>query len=94
MDKQTWDGLLRRVRELGELRERVDDKEKLLLKLAGWRETCETPGSRWMWTKRISITRWYGGQMKTIEYDALMTQKDAVYLQMSLIEEYRLNRRD
>jgi hypothetical protein len=30
--------------------------ERALTKL-GWKHTCQTPGSFWLWTKRITITR-------------------------------------
>ena len=39
-----------------------EDRENAItrfLKMRGWQNTCQTPGSFWLWTKRIEVTRRY-----------------------------------
>jgi hypothetical protein len=37
--------------------EELTDVKKLFLRKAGWSYTCQTPGSFWLWTKKITVTR-------------------------------------
>ena len=38
-------------------RELIDDKRNAFLRANGWKYTCDTPGSVWMWEKTISDGR-------------------------------------
>lgn len=40
-----------------DLKEKLGQAKKDYLKRHGWRETCRTPGSIWLWTKRIDVVR-------------------------------------
>jgi hypothetical protein len=39
--------------------ERLKEACKRFLVSNGWRETCQTPGSYWLWTKKVTIHRSY-----------------------------------
>lgn len=37
--------------------DKVEEAKTGFLNACGWKHTCQTPGSYWLWTKQISITR-------------------------------------
>jgi hypothetical protein len=39
------------LREIAEAEEKREDLEEAYLRERGWQQTCETPGSLWVWTK-------------------------------------------
>jgi hypothetical protein len=41
------------MEDVQRLREEVEDKAHALLRSKGWRYTCSTPGSRWLWEKKL-----------------------------------------
>jgi hypothetical protein len=45
------------LREIAEAQERREALEEAYLVERGWKQTCETPGSLWAWTKQLSDGR-------------------------------------
>ena len=45
------------LREIAEAQERQEALEEASLVERGWKQTCETPGSLWVWTKQLSDGR-------------------------------------
>jgi hypothetical protein len=41
------------LREIAEAEEKREDLEETYLRERGWQQTCETPGSLWVWTKTL-----------------------------------------
>lgn len=40
-----------------EMKKQLGHAKRIYLVAAGWKETCRTPGSIWLWTKRIDVIR-------------------------------------
>jgi hypothetical protein len=47
------------ILQLDKAQEAFTDQRRVSLIICGWKETCETPGALWLWTKRITLTRRY-----------------------------------
>jgi hypothetical protein len=41
------------LREIAEAEEKREELEEAYLRERGWQQTCETPGSLWVWTKTL-----------------------------------------
>lgn len=73
------------ITRIRELEEELNDTRESYLRRAGWAYTCHTPGSYWMWTKRIEHTTVSPvSGTTTAQYDALVDLKTAVRLQEAM----------
>ena len=45
------------LREIAEAKEKREELEEAYLRERGWKQTCETPGSLWVWTKKLPDCR-------------------------------------
>ncbi len=79
---------LARLYEIDHAEERLGFEVARLLREAGWKYTCDTPGSYWMWEKEIEIvthTRAKGQPSETRrKVVALVDQETAVRLELHL----------
>jgi hypothetical protein len=41
------------LREISEVEAKREELEEVYLRERGWTQTCETPGSLWVWTKTL-----------------------------------------
>jgi hypothetical protein len=48
-----WVGAMVTLRQIAEAETTREDFEEAYLRERGWRQTCETPGSLWVWTKTL-----------------------------------------
>jgi hypothetical protein len=55
-----------------------------LLRAAGWKHTCETPGSYWLWEKEIEIVRRNLAGETRRKVVALVDRDTAVRLELNL----------
>jgi hypothetical protein len=81
---------LKDLQELTDKAAELKDAESLFLRRSGWRHTCATPGSMWMWTKQIKVVKHYparpdGKRIEITTYDALCTTDTAIYIEHSLL---------
>ncbi len=71
--------------KINDSQENHKDTEELYLRSTGWRHTCMTPGSFWLWTKDIVYKRYSLREGNVTEnYRALCPRSTAVQIQCGL----------